>query len=88
MKRKIAALILALAACGATVLIHRANDSATVEAVEKLDLNVVCISAEDIEGICRTLELLGTWFGAEDRAREAAGVTGGYLKGMAAITLS
>ena len=63
----------ALAACGATVLIHRSNDSATVEAVEKLGLNVVCISAEDMEGIYRTLELLGTYFGAEDRAREVIG---------------
>ena len=63
----------ALAACGATVLVHRSNDSATVEAVEKLGLNVVCISAEDMEGIYRTLELLGTWFGAEDRAREVIG---------------
>ena len=63
----------ALAACGATVLVHRSNDSATVEAVEKLGLDVVCISAEDMEGIYRTLELLGTWFGAEDRAREVIG---------------
>lgn len=63
----------ALAACGATVLVHRSNDSATVEAVERLGLDVVCISAEDIEGICRTLELLGTYFGAEDRAREVIG---------------
>ena len=70
----------ALAACGATVLVHRSNDSATVEAVEKLGLSVVCVSAEDMEGIYRTLELLGTWFGAEDRAREVIGWMGGKFE--------
>ena len=60
----------ALAACGATVLVHRANDSETVEAVERLGMDVGCISAEDMEGIYDTLTLLGTYFDAEERAEE------------------
>ena len=76
----------ALAACGATVLVHRSNDSAAVEAVEKLGLSVVCISAEDMEGIYRTLELLGTYFGAEDRAREVIGWMDGKFEEIGRIT--
>ena len=60
----------ALAACGATVLVHRANDSETVEAVEKLGVDVLCISAEDMDGIYGTLELLADYFGVQDRAEE------------------
>lgn len=60
----------ALAASGATVLVHRANDRETVEAVERLGIDVVCISGEDPEGIYQTLRLLGTYFGREDRAEE------------------
>lgn len=60
----------ALAASGATVLVHRANDSETVEAVERLGIDVVCISGEDLEGIYQTLRLLGTYFGREERAEE------------------
>ncbi len=76
----------ALAACGATVLVHRANDSATLEAVEKLDLDVVCISAEDMDGIYSTLDLLGTYFGAEDRAAEVKAWMDGKFARMDEIT--
>lgn len=60
----------ALAASGATVLVHRANDAETVEAVEKLGIDVLCIQAEDMEGIYSTLILMGDYFGKVDRANE------------------
>lgn len=60
----------ALAESGATVLVHRANDAETVEAVEKLGLDVLCIQAEDMEGIYSTLVLMGDYFGKADRAKE------------------
>lgn len=60
----------ALAECGATVLVHRANDPETVEAVEKLGIDVLCIQAEDMAGIYDTLKLMGEYFGKTDRANE------------------
>lgn len=60
----------ALAECGATVLVHRANDPETVEAVEKLGIDVLCIQAEDMTGIYDTLKLMGEYFGKTDRANE------------------
>ena len=63
----------ALAQSGATVLVHRANDPDTVESVEKLGVDVLCIQAEDIGGIHETLELMGEYFGKQDRAAEVIG---------------
>ena len=60
----------ALAASGATVLIHRSNDSKTVEAVSKLGIQTLCITAEDMDGIYSTLRLIGEYFGKTDRAQE------------------
>lgn len=63
----------ALAECGATVLVHRANDAETVEAVEKLGVEVLCIQAEDMDEIYSTLKLMGEYFGKNDRAAEVIG---------------
>lgn len=58
----------ALAASGATVLVHRSNDAKTVEAVDKLGIQTLCIKAEDMDGIYATLRLLGDYFGKTERA--------------------
>lgn len=60
----------ALAGFAPSVLIHRSNDSDTLEAVSKLDVEVLCISAEDMDGVYATLRLMGDYFGKEDRAEE------------------
>lgn len=61
----------ALAALEPSVLIHRANDPETVEAVGKIGVEVICIAAEDMRGVRDTLDLLGTYFGKKDRSKEA-----------------
>jgi ABC-type Fe3+-hydroxamate transport system substrate-binding protein len=60
----------ALAKSGATVLIHRKNDTKTVASVENLGIEVVEIYAEDISDIKSTLSELGRLFGREERASE------------------
>ena len=60
----------ALAACAPSVLIHRSNDMETVEAVQRLDIPVLCITVEDMDDITETLTMLGRYFGAEERAKE------------------
>lgn len=60
----------ALAASGATVLVHRANDPKTVENVEKLGIDILCIQGENMKGIYATMELLGAYFGREERCKE------------------
>lgn len=60
----------ALAACAPTVLIHRANDSKTVDAVTPLGIDVLCIQAESMEDVAATLRLMGNYFGAQERAQE------------------
>ncbi len=60
----------ALAECGATVFFHRANDMETVEAVENLGVDVLCMQAEDLQGIYDTLTLLGDYFSCSERAEE------------------
>ena len=60
----------ALAAYAPSTFIHRSNDPETVEAVEKLGIDVVCITVENVEDICSMLTMLGAYFGVEDRARE------------------
>lgn len=76
----------ALAASGATVLVHRSNDAETVEAVEKLGLDVLCIRAEDMEGIYATLSLLGEYFGRQERAAEVVAWMDGKFAQIDAIT--
>jgi ABC-type Fe3+-hydroxamate transport system substrate-binding protein len=63
----------ALAEYDPTVLLHRANDAETVEAVTRLGIGVLCISAEDVQGVRDTLTLMGRYFGAEERAAEVIG---------------
>lgn len=60
----------ALAKIGADVLIHRSNDPETVEAVEPLGVDVLCITAEDLDDIKYTLGMMGDYFGVPDRAKE------------------
>lgn len=60
-----------LASYKPTALVHRSNDPETVAAVEKLGIDVICITVENAEDIIKTLDLLGTYFGAEERAKEA-----------------
>ena len=59
----------ALAQLSPDVLIHRTNDASTVEAVnEKLKIPVICIKAENFSDILYTLNILGEYFGCEERA--------------------
>jgi len=60
----------ALAACAPVVLIHRANDRKTVEAVNRIGVDVLCISAEDMDGVKNTISLMGEYFGVQKRAAE------------------
>lgn len=58
----------ALAKFAPDVLIHRSNDPKTVEAVSKLNIEVLCIKAENYDDIKSTLTMLGKYFGVSDRA--------------------
>ena len=60
----------ALASFNPTVLIHRSNDNETVEAVQRINIPVLCITVEDMDDITETLTMMGRYFGAEDRAAE------------------
>ena len=60
----------ALAAFGPSVLIHRSNDNETVEAVQRINIPVLCITVEDMEDITETLTMMGRYFGAEERAAQ------------------
>lgn len=75
----------ALAASGATVLIHRSNDAKTVEAVDKLGIQTLCITAEDLDGIYATLRLLGEYFGKTERADEVIAWMEGKFAAIDAI---
>ena len=63
----------ALATYNPTVLIHRSNDLETIEAVQRINIPVLCITVEDMDDITDTLTMLGRYFGAEDRAGEVIG---------------
>ncbi len=63
----------ALASYAPSVLIHRANDPKTLEAVTPLGVEVICIQAETMEDVKAMLTLLGRYFGKEDRAAEVIG---------------
>lgn len=60
----------ALAELAPVVLIHRSNDPETVEAVSALDINVLCITVENLDDIKSTLNMMGQYFGVYDRAEE------------------
>jgi len=60
----------ALAELAPGVLIHRSNDPETVEAVSALNIDVLCITVENLEDIKSTLNLMGEYFGASERADE------------------
>lgn len=60
----------ALANLEPTALIHRTNDTATIKAVSKLGIDVICIKVENIDDIKYTLTILGKYFGAEEQASE------------------
>lgn len=61
-----------LAVYAPTALVHRSNDPKTVEAVEKLGIDAICITVENAEDIIKTLMLLGSYFGAEEKAKEVS----------------
>ena len=58
-----------LAGYSPTVLIHRSNDPETVEAVEKLGIDVLCITVENMDDFKTTLLMLGEYFGVSERAQ-------------------
>lgn len=60
----------ALAEFAPDVLIHRSNDPETVEAVAVLNIDVLCITVEDLNDIKYTLNMMGQYFGASERADE------------------
>lgn len=60
----------ALAKYAPDVLVHRSNDDDTLEAVTAIGVTLFCIKAESMEDVYNTLEILGKYFGAEDRAKE------------------
>ena len=60
----------ALAKLSPDVLIHRSNDRKTVDAVSALDIDVLCITVENLDDIKNTLTLMGQYFGVPDRANE------------------
>lgn len=60
----------ALAKVAPDVLIHRSNDMKTVEAVSALNVNVLCVTVENLDDIKNTLAMMGKYFGVSDRANE------------------
>lgn len=69
-----------LAAYSPDVLVHRSNDPQTVEAVEKLGVDVVCITVENANDVVDTLTLLGKYFGVEENAEKAINWFNGKLQ--------
>lgn len=57
-----------LASLNPTVFIHRSNDSKTVEAVDKLGIDTICIKVENIDDIVYTLQILGEYFNKQEEA--------------------
>ena len=60
-----------LASYAPDVLVHRSNDPETVEAVEKLGVDVVCITVENAQDVIDTLNLRGEYFGVKENATKA-----------------
>lgn len=59
-----------LASYNPDVLIHRSNDSETIEAVNRIGVDVICITVENIDDIKETLVMLGKYFNKEKRAAD------------------
>lgn len=59
-----------LAKLAPDVLMHRSNDTKTVEAVSALNVDVLCITVENLDDIKNTLAMMGKYFGVSDRADE------------------
>lgn len=70
----------ALAAFSPSILIHRSNDKETIEAVQRINIPVLCITVEDMEDITETLTMMGRYFGAEERAAEVIGWMDGKFR--------
>ena len=60
-----------LAQYNPTVLIHRSNDPETIEAVEKIGINTLCITVENADDVINTLTILGKYFAEEENASKA-----------------
>lgn len=59
-----------LASYAPTALVHRSNDTETIEAVGKLGIDCICITVESADDVISTLRLLGSYFGVNERAEE------------------
>lgn len=59
-----------LAKYNPTVLVHRSNDPKTVKKVNKLGIDVITITVENMDDVKFTLMNLGKYFGVSDRAVE------------------
>lgn len=59
-----------LAKINPTVFIHRSNDTKTIEAVEKLNIDTICIKVENVDDIIYTLRILGDYFNVKDNANK------------------
>lgn len=55
-----------------SALVHRSNDPETVNAVENLGIDVICITVENMEDVKATLTMLGKYYGAEEEAAKAS----------------
>lgn len=59
-----------LASLNPTIFIHRSNDTKTIEAVEKLGIDTICIKVENIDDIIDTLKILGRYFNKDNEAQD------------------
>lgn len=74
-----AADIEALAELGPDLFIHKASDTETLEAVQKLGIPSVGIEVEKPEDMLAALDILGKVCGAEERAAELSGYYGAEI---------
>lgn len=61
-----------LASYNPTALIHKSNDPKTVKAVNKLNIDVITITVENMDDVKFTLNNLGKYFGEEKQAKEVS----------------
>ncbi len=59
-----------LAELDSDTLIHRIGDSDTIEAVENLGIEVLTIEAENYDQLITTIENMGAFYGADEKADE------------------
>ncbi|MCL2517784.1 MAG: ABC transporter substrate-binding protein [Oscillospiraceae bacterium] len=79
----------ALAKFAPDVLIHRSNDTATVEAVTgKLGIPVLCITVENYDDIIETLTIMGEYFDCGERAKQVCEWLSGKFEIIDAIVAS